>query len=232
MATGRSRKGWRVRGFVMVLGDFLMMLPLLTPVLLCLSSAKGRHTWMRRGRIGADVQLCPISCTYILTEGGKLYRWGNNATGVPERFHYTASRGIISRDISPRSTPRGWNSVPSTHLTWEMNPLCGDPLPEQHQSEQPLWRQSSFGASKGGNCSNRPHWGKGSPCGDRKWPMALWRLQIRRCYFNNGTARAGYTVFCLACLFSLEAIEGTIRTPNSVTQRPLLSISSFILFCS
>lgn len=181
MATGRSRKGWRARGFVMVLGDFLMMLPLLTPVLLCLSSAKGRHTWIRRGRIGADVQLCPISCTYILTEGGKLYRWGNNATGVPERFHYTASRGIISRDISPRSTPRGWNSVPSTHLTWEMNPLCGDPLPEQHQSEQPLWRQSSgrareeiaatdhTGARDRHAATENGRW----PCGDCKYEGAI-----------------------------------------------------------
>lgn len=55
----------------------------------------------------STVQLRLVSYTYILTQGGRLYRRGNNATGVPERFHYTASRGIISRDISPRSTPMG-----------------------------------------------------------------------------------------------------------------------------
>lgn len=51
---------------------------------------------------------CALYHTPIfLRQGGRLYRRGNNATGVPERFHYTASRGIISRDISPRSAPTG-----------------------------------------------------------------------------------------------------------------------------
>lgn len=102
----RSWKGWRAH--VVGLGDFLMMLSRCwVGSLLYLSSAKGWHTWKRRGRIDVDVQLRLVSYTYILTQGGKLYRRGNNATGVPGRFHYTASRGIISRDISPRSTPTG-----------------------------------------------------------------------------------------------------------------------------
>jgi len=105
--------------------------------LLCLSSTKGRHIWKRRGggriSVGVQLRLYPVSCAYILKQGGRLYRRGNNATGVPERFHYTASRGIISRDISPRSTPRGWNSVPPTRLAWEMNPL----YEVEHHPEQP-----------------------------------------------------------------------------------------------
>lgn len=41
-----------------------------------------------------------ISHLYPCPAHPGLYCRGDNTTGVPERFHYTASRGIISSDIS------------------------------------------------------------------------------------------------------------------------------------
>ncbi|EFN66345.1 hypothetical protein EAG_07089 [Camponotus floridanus] len=110
-----------------------------------------------------------------------------------------------------------------------MNPPCGGPILEEHHPEQPLWRENAFGASKGGNCSNRPHWGKGSPCGDGKWPMASWRSQIRRRCFNNATVTVTTDyVVSDSCLFSLETIERAMRGELNNTQRTLYISSSFV----
>ncbi|XP_050457953.1 Fanconi anemia group J protein-like isoform X2 [Cataglyphis hispanica] len=113
-----------------------------------------------------------------------------------------------------------------------MNPSCGDPILEEYHSEQPLWRENASEMSKGGNCSNRPHWGEGSTCGDRKWPMASWRSQIRRRCFNNGTGiTTGYAVTISdSCLFSLslEAMERAMRAEFNNTQQMLYISSSFL----
>lgn len=151
----RSRKVWGAH--VVELGDFLMML---TSVLSCVYPPPRDDTY-ERGEVGVSVpgvqlRLYPVSCTYILKQGGRLYRRGNNATGVPERFHYTASRGIISRDISPRSTPRGWNSVPPTRLAWEMNLLCEV---EHHPEQPPFGGRARLWRAREEIASNRPHHG-------------------------------------------------------------------------
>lgn len=151
-----------------------------------------------------------ISYTYFLTQGGRLYRWGNNATGVPERFHYTASRGIISRDISPRST--------STGVKFRATD------PPRMKDEPFVWRPHTGGASpwatplegervwgeQGRKLQQPTTLGQGIapatengrwPRGDRKYEGAvLITLPVT----------TGYTISD-SCLFSLEAIERAMR---------------------
>lgn len=186
---------------------------------------KGWHTWKRRGRIGVDVQLRLVSYTYILTQGGRLYRRGNNATGVPERFHYTASRGITSQDISPRSTPTGVkfrvtgpSRMKDEPSVWR--PYTGEALPWATPLEGERFRDE-----QGRKLKQPTTLGQGIAMRRRKMADGLVAIANTKALFNNAT---GSNAVSDSCLFSLEATERDAWR----TQQYATDVVYFQLFCS
>lgn len=99
----------------------------------CLSSLKGWVSGGCAGAVGEDikgrgrggVQLRHVSATYILVR--LILPGGIIARGRRERFHYTASRGIIFSDIS-LAAPASLKFRPSTVSASPSAPLLpGDP---------------------------------------------------------------------------------------------------------
>lgn len=97
------------------------------------SRGMGGPGWLRSGAAGEDikgrgrggVQLRHVSATYILVR--LILPGGIIARGRRERFHYTASRGIIFSDIS-LAAPAGLKFRPSTVSASPSAPLLpGDP---------------------------------------------------------------------------------------------------------
>lgn len=83
------------------------------------------------------MQLCATYQPPISLSG--LYCRGDNSTGALERFHYTASRGIISSDIS-LAVPAGLKFRASDP------PSASSPVPLLSGEPQPLskrWRKLS-----------------------------------------------------------------------------------------
>lgn len=92
--------------------------------------------WLRRGAGGprytkgrgrGGVQLRHVSATYILVR--LILPGGIIARGRRERFHYTASRGIIFSDISSLAAPAGLKFRPSASPSAPLLPRGDPPQP-------------------------------------------------------------------------------------------------------
>lgn len=121
--------------------------------------------WSRRGAGGprytkgrgrGGVQLRHVSATYILVR--LILPGGIIARGRRERFHYTASRGIIFSDISSLAAPAGLKFRPSASPSAPL--LLREEIRRNPFSKR--WRR---------NC------GRGSIGG--KWPQRGWFLRFR-----------------------------------------------------
>lgn len=108
--------------------------------------------WSRRGAGGprytkgrgrGGVQLRHVSATYILVR--LILPGGIIARGRRERFHYTASRGIIFSDISSLAAPAGLKFRPSASPSAPLLPRGDPPQPLLQTMEEKLWTRLDRG---------------------------------------------------------------------------------------